>query len=80
MVYGAPSLLEQTHNWGAFIFFGSWCFISLVYVYLMVPESSGLSVEELDRIFSGSWFNAARSTGANVAVLEGQEHGKNVST
>ncbi|CAG9985146.1 unnamed protein product [Clonostachys byssicola] len=80
MVYGAPSLLEQTNNWGAFIFFGSWCFISLVYVYLMVPESSGLSVEELDRIFSGSWFNAARSTGANVAVLEGQEHEKNVST
>lgn len=62
MAYGSPSLLKQTNNWGAFIFFAAWCFLSIIYVYLMVPESSGLSVEEMDELFSGSWFNAARRT------------------
>ncbi|KAF4997119.1 hypothetical protein FDECE_12163 [Fusarium decemcellulare] len=79
MAYGAPSLLKQTNNWGAFIFFGGWCFVSLFYVYLMVPETSGLSVEEMDEIFKGSWFNAARRSQrqTNVTFIEGQEeHGK----
>lgn len=58
MAYGTPSLLEKTNNWGAFIFFASWCFIALIYVYLMVPETAGLSVEEIDDIFKGPWFNA----------------------
>jgi len=58
MAYGTPSLLSKTHNWGAFIFFAGWCFISLFYVYLMVPETAGLSVEEIDDVFKGPWFNA----------------------
>ena len=62
MAYGTPSLLAHTNNWGAFIFFGGWCFISIIYVYVMVPESAGLTVEELDAIFEGSWLNAAKRT------------------
>ncbi|KPM37052.1 hypothetical protein AK830_g9525 [Neonectria ditissima] len=75
MAYGAPSLLKQTNNWGAFIFFAAWCFIALFYVYLMVPETSGLSVEEMDEIFKGSWFNAARFSkrSTDMPHLEGQE-------
>lgn len=56
--FGLPSLLEKTQNWGAFIFFAGWCFVSLFYVYLMIPEIAGLSVEEIDALFKGSWFNA----------------------
>lgn len=74
MAYGAPSLLKQTDNWGAFIFFGAWCFISLLYVYFMVPETSGLSVEEMDDMFRGSWFSAARSKkGHGVSRINGEE-------
>jgi hypothetical protein len=58
MAYGSPSLLAQTHNWGAFLFFAGWCLISAIYVYFMVPEIAGLSVEEIDHLFTGSWFNA----------------------
>lgn len=36
--------------------------MGLVYVYLMVPEVAGLSVEEINRIFDGPWFNARRNT------------------
>lgn len=58
MAYGSPSLLAQTHNWGAFLFFAGWCFVSAIYVYFMVPEIAGLSVEEIDGLFTGSWFDA----------------------
>lgn len=53
-----PSILNSMNNWGAFIFFAGWCFVAFVYVYLMVPEIAGLSVEQIDEIFKGSWFNA----------------------
>ncbi|KAF7533513.1 hypothetical protein G7054_g7027 [Neopestalotiopsis clavispora] len=71
---GMPSLLSQTNNWGAFIFFAAWCFIALVYVYLTVPEIAGLSVEELDAIFKGGWFHAYKTT-RKPRVVDGVEHG-----
>jgi hypothetical protein len=77
MAYGTPSLLENTHNWGAFIFFAGWCFIALCYVFLMVPETSGLSVEEIDEIFKGPWLTAyKRGLGTSVLPaghVEGQK-------
>ncbi|KAI1626220.1 putative sugar transporter [Exophiala viscosa] len=57
---GFPSILSSMDNWGAFLFFAGWCFIALIYVFLMVPEISGLSVEEIDDLFKGPWFNAYR--------------------
>lgn len=61
-------------NWGAFIFFAGWCFISLIYVFLMVPETAGYSLEELDRVFEGSWFMAFRTkSGAPVDIINGQK-------
>ncbi|KAK0387044.1 hypothetical protein NLU13_5357 [Sarocladium strictum] len=59
--FAMPSILANMHNWGAFIFFAGWCFIALLYVFFMVPEIAGLSMEEMDEIFKGSWFNAWRS-------------------
>ncbi|KAJ6780015.1 hypothetical protein PWT90_05531 [Aphanocladium album] len=58
MSFALPSLLKNTDNWGAFIFFAGWCAISLIYVYLVVPEISGLSVEEMDEVFTGPWLAA----------------------
>lgn len=61
-------------NWGAFIFFAGWCFVSLIYVLLMVPETAGYSLEELDKIFEGSWFMAFRSKRSGQGdIIEGQE-------
>lgn len=43
----------------------------MIYVYLMVPELSGLSVEEIDDLFKGPWFNAyKRSKKARVIASE----------
>lgn len=56
-----PSILESMDDWGAFIFFAAWCFISLIYVFLAVPETAGLPVEHLDALFEGPWWQI-RST------------------
>ncbi|KAI1492293.1 general substrate transporter [Biscogniauxia mediterranea] len=55
---GTPSILSSMNNWGAFLFFAGWCFVALIYVALMVPEIAGLSMEEIDEVFKGPWFNA----------------------
>lgn len=76
MAYGAPSLLAQTHNWGAFLFFAGWCLISAIYVYFMVPEVAGLSVEEIDHLFTGSWFNAHKKSKKLMAAETPDSHDK----
>lgn len=56
---GTPSLLAKTNNWGAFIFFAAWCFVSLLYVYLVVPETAGQGLEKIDELFEGPWWGVA---------------------
>ncbi|KPI37838.1 Hexose transporter HXT15 [Cyphellophora attinorum] len=81
MKFSVPSLLKETDDWGAFIFFASWCLISLVYVFFCVPEVAGLSVEEIEEVFKGSWFNAyKRSKAAIWQGVEDQELARNTST
>jgi Sugar (and other) transporter len=72
--FGLPSLLAKTNNWGAFLFFAGWCFVSLVYVYLMIPEVSGLSVEEIDVLFKGPWLNAFKHS-KRPAINDNTEDG-----
>lgn len=72
--YSIPSLLDDTDNWGAFLFFAGWCFVGLIYVFFMVPETAGLSVEEVDKIFEGPWFSAFRQNNRRES-LGGVEDG-----
>lgn len=51
-----PSLLAATHRYGAFVFFLSICSISLVYVFLALPETSGRSLESMDSLFDRPWY------------------------
>jgi hypothetical protein len=52
-------MLTSMDNWGAFIFFAGWCFISLLYVWSSVPETAGLSLEQLDALFEGPFWQTA---------------------
>lgn len=79
---GTAPLLEKTNNWGAFIFFGAWCFISLLYVYVMVPETAGHDLEKLDEMFEGSWLafrardknrKTTSSAYGNVQIVDGAD-------
>lgn len=51
-----PSLLAATHRFGAFVFFASICVISLVYVFFAMPETSGRSLESMDKLFERPWY------------------------
>lgn len=51
-----PSLLAVTDHYGAFVFFGSVCAVSLVYVYFAMPETSGRSLESMDKLFDRPWY------------------------
>lgn len=37
--------------WGAFLFFLAWCVVAFVYTVFCVPETRGLSLDEMDAIF-----------------------------
>ncbi|KAJ5758225.1 uncharacterized protein N7511_006919 [Penicillium nucicola] len=75
MTFAMPSLLSRTDNWGAFVFFASWCAAALLYVYLLVPEVAGLSVEEIDGVFNGPWrlFGRQSTLRDTYPVIEGRE-------
>ncbi|CAH0033263.1 unnamed protein product [Clonostachys rhizophaga] len=66
--YSMPVMLTNFHNWGGFIFFAGWVFIIFVYVFFMVPEVAGMTVEEIEGVFEGPWFIAYKR---NPKVLEG---------
>ncbi|KAH7031697.1 general substrate transporter [Microdochium trichocladiopsis] len=51
-----PSLLAATNRFGAFFFFMGICVISLVYVFFAMPETSGRSLESMDKLFDHPWY------------------------
>lgn len=51
-----PSLLVATHRYGAFAFFASICTLSLAYVFVAMPETSGRSLESMDSLFQRPWY------------------------
>jgi hypothetical protein len=50
-----PNILSSMKIWGAFLFFALWCLTALVYVFFMVPETSGRSLESIDGLFEHKW-------------------------
>lgn len=69
-------MLASMHNWGTFLFFAGWCFVALVYVFVAVPETAGLSLEQLDALFEGPFWqmrSKANKQRGRVAVIDAQE-------
>ncbi|RDW74442.1 uncharacterized protein DSM5745_07104 [Aspergillus mulundensis] len=58
-----PSLLEGTDQWGAFVLFAAFCAVAFVYAFFFVPETSGLSLEEIDAVFERPIYLLARPVG-----------------
>lgn len=73
MSYATPSLLADTDNWGAFVFFAAWCLVSLLYVYVLVPETAGLTLEEVEDLFTGPWLQTRARQDNHVAEAVGDE-------
>ncbi|CAG7971398.1 unnamed protein product [Penicillium olsonii] len=55
-----PALLSGLHQWGAFVLFIGFCVLALLYTFFMIPETAGMSLEEINRVFERSIFLLAR--------------------
>jgi hypothetical protein len=51
-----PSILSSMAGWGAFLFFLGWCVVALIYTFFFVPETAGLSLEQMDNIFNHPFY------------------------
>jgi hypothetical protein len=72
---GTPGMLKSMNNWGTFLFFSGWCFVSLIYVFVAVPETAGLSLEHIDALFEGPFWQMnrkAKMVQASGMVIEGR--------
>jgi len=38
-----------------FFFFGGWVLVMTCFVYLLVPETSNIPIEQMDQIWRGHW-------------------------
>ncbi|THY27093.1 putative MFS monosaccharide transporter [Aureobasidium pullulans] len=49
----------EASQFGAFIFFGCMCVLAALWVYFMLPETKGLTLEEMDELFGDAGFAQA---------------------
>ncbi|KAF9878050.1 MFS quinate transporter [Colletotrichum karsti] len=63
-----PSILSSMDVWGAFLFFVGWCILAFMYTLFFIPETSGLSLDEMDAIFERPMHQMRRA-----AVQKGDE-------
>jgi len=47
-----PSLLSAFTPQGAFGFYAAWCAVGWLLIFLLVPETKGLTLEQLDEVFN----------------------------
>jgi MFS transporter, SP family, sugar:H+ symporter len=43
-------------KFGLFFFFGAWEVIMTIFVYFFLPETKGIPIEEMDRIWAKHWY------------------------
>ena len=53
-------MLTNLHQWGPFILFIGFCVVALLNTYFIVPETTGMSMEEIDLIFERPLYLLAR--------------------
>jgi len=54
----------------SFAFFAAWCFIALVYSFIMVPETAGRALENIDALFEHPWYMIRKFAYAEDPVPE----------
>ncbi|KAK8957992.1 Hexose carrier protein HEX6 [Platanthera zijinensis] len=61
-------------KWGIFFFFGGWVFVMTLFVLLFLPETKGLKLEEMGRVWEEHWywkrFLLIREGGEDQRLLE----------
>ncbi|KAK1546668.1 hypothetical protein CPAR01_00635 [Colletotrichum paranaense] len=66
-----PSILSSFKIWGAFVFFVGWCLVALVYTFFCVPETSSLSLDDMNLIFQRSTLKMRQPLPSQHTDVEG---------
>lgn len=48
--FSTPPMIQNI-GFGTYIFFACWCFIAATFAFFFVPETSNLTLEQIDRLF-----------------------------
>ncbi|KAL4910752.1 hypothetical protein BDW74DRAFT_164565 [Aspergillus multicolor] len=69
----AVTYMFDAITYGTFLFFGSMTVLGALYVYLFVPETNGVPLEDMDRLFEDKGFALAKMRAYEARVTEGLE-------
>ncbi|EME27192.1 MFS transporter, SP family, sugar:H+ symporter [Galdieria sulphuraria] len=61
-----PTMLKSMHAQGAFSFFASCTLLSTMFIYLFVPETKGLQLDSIERLFEQSFYMIAKENVRNT--------------
>ncbi|KAL5046717.1 hypothetical protein BDW71DRAFT_207204 [Aspergillus fruticulosus] len=75
-----PSLLAATHRWGAFLFFSCIGVLGLIYVSLAMPDTTGRSLEALDKLFERPWYTMHKVAYASQNELQVEQSAGKLDT
>lgn len=64
-----PSLLSGLSQWGAFMLFDGFCLLAFVYTYFIVPETSGLGLEQINALFERPLYRLGQPLGIRWVSL-----------
>ncbi|KAE8138891.1 general substrate transporter [Aspergillus pseudotamarii] len=70
-----PFILTGLHQWGAFVLFIGFCVLALLYTYFIIPETAGMSLEEINKIFERPLLLLARPLQSSEHVEQGGSTG-----
>ncbi|KAJ4371147.1 hypothetical protein N0V83_004363 [Neocucurbitaria cava] len=75
IVYSTPYMMTDI-TYGTFLFFGASLVVAITFVFFLMPETRGLSLEEMDILFgiSGSAINKRRKAEEIIAGQRGAEN------
>lgn len=73
IVYSNPYMM-RTMKWGTFLFFAGWLIFSIFFCYFFMPETRGISLEDMDYIFSAKGFAITRRKEAERIIAELREN------
>jgi hypothetical protein len=45
-------ILVQAFDFGTYYFYAGWSFLAIIWFYIVLPETKGKSLEEMEKLFS----------------------------
>ncbi|KAL3481948.1 general substrate transporter [Aspergillus californicus] len=51
-----PNMFVSLHEWGAYLFWAIICFIGLIVLGVLMPETKGVAIERMGELFEGPWY------------------------